>query len=43
MQTVKEKFRKVKRQTGDSLKESKAQYMIENMIYDGYSIDTEIE
>lgn len=41
---MKEKCRKVKRQTGDKKKkESKIQYTIENMIGSGYSIDTEIE
>lgn len=42
---MKEKFRKVKSQIGDKKKKgkSKIQYMIENMIGDGYSTDTEIE
>lgn len=42
---MKEKFRKVKRQIGDKKKEdkSKIQYVIENMIGGGHSMDTEIE
>lgn len=45
VQTMKEKFRKVKRQIGDKKKKDKRkiQYKIENMIGGGYSIHTEIE
>lgn len=45
VQMMKETFRKVKRQIEDKKKKgkSKIQYVIENMIGGGHSIDTEIE